>query len=350
MSVWFVQLITGIYIMHRVLVTGVSGFLGGHVALQLLNSGYIVRGSVRAMSKAERVRKTLARAGSDISRLEIVELDLLDDAGWDAAMKDVRYLQHIASPFVLEAPKNAQDLIRPAVEGTERALNSALAADVERVVLTSSTAAITYGHPRDRRKFSSADWTNVEGGNVPVYQQSKTLAERRAWAIMDAAGRNGDLAVINPSGIFGPVLDEDPGTSAQMVSILLGGRMPALPRLGISPIDVRDVAEVHVRAMTAFEAGGRRHPMAVNGYYVADAARVLRQQYPSRRLPTALMPDWLVRLAAIAVPMMRPIVNELGEAKMVDSSAALSLLNRPFVTADDAILATAESLIAYGLA
>ncbi|MES5048249.1 hypothetical protein ABVB72_23640 [Rhizobium nepotum] len=125
--------------------------------------------------------------------------------------------------------------------------------------------------------------------------------------------------------------------------------MPALPRLGINPIGVRDVAEVHLRAMTASEAGGRRHPMAVNGYYIADAARILRQAYSSRRIPTALIPDWLVRLAAIAVPMMRPIINELGEAKIVDSSAALSLLNRPFVTADDAILSTAESLIAHGI-
>ncbi|MFK4808775.1 NAD-dependent epimerase/dehydratase family protein [Devosia sp. ZW T5_3] len=335
--------------MDRVLVTGISGFLGGHVALQLLNSGYFVRGSVRNLSKATKVRDTLARAGSDVSRLEVVELDLLSDAGWDAAMKGVRYLQHTASPFSLETPKDPQDLIRPAVGGTERALNSALAADVERIVLTSSTAAITYGHPQNRRRFSSDDWTQLEGGQVPAYQQSKALAERRAWAIMDAAGRHGDLAVINPSGIFGPLLDEDPGTSAQLVSMLLGGRMPVLPRLGINPIDVRDVAEAHLRAMTASEAGGRRHPMAVNGYYLADAARILRQHYSSRRVPTALIPDWLVRLAAIAVPMMRPIVDELGEAKMVDTSAALSLLNRPFVTADDAILATAESLIANGI-
>jgi len=335
--------------MDRVLVTGISGFLGGHIALQLLNSGYIVRGSVRNLSKARKVRDTLARAGAEVSRLEVVALDLLDDAGWRAAMEDVRYLQHTASPFVLETPKDPQELIRPAVEGTERALTSALAANVERVVLTSSTAAITYGHPRDRRRFSSADWTKIEGRPVPAYQQSKTLAERRAWSIMDAAGRRGDMAVINPSGIFGPLLDEDPGTSAQVVGTLLGGRMPALPRLGLNPIDVRDVAEAHLRAMTASGAGGRRHPMAVNGYYLADAARLLRQHYPDRRISARLMPDWFVRLAAIAVPMMRPVVDELGEAKTVDSSEALSLLGRPFVAADVAILSTAESLLAHGI-
>lgn len=333
--------------MDLVLVTGVSGFLGGHVALQLLKGGYLVRGSVRDLSKAGNVRDTLTRAGADVSHLEFVALDLLDDAGWDAAMRGVRFLQHTASPFVLEAPKDPQDLIRPAVGGTERALNAALAAHVERVVLTSSTAAITYGHPKDKRRFSSADWTNIEHGAVPAYQQSKTLAERRAWALMNAAGRQGDLAVINPSGIFGPLLDDDPGTSAQVVSLILSGRMPAIPRLGLNPIDVRDVAEAHVRAMTASDAGGRRHPMAVSPYYVSDAARILRQHYPSRRISTWGMPDWLVRAAALAVPMMRPIVNELGEAKTICSPEALALLKRPFVSADDAILATAESLIAH---
>ena len=201
----------------RVLLTGISGFLGGHVALQLLNAGYIVRGSVRNLSRADKVKATLAKAGSDISRLEFVALDLEKDEGWDAAMEGVRFVQHTASPFVLQMPEDKNDLIRPAVEGTERALNAALAANVERIVLTSSMAAIAYGHEKSRTApFTANDWTNLEGRDVTPYTESKTRAERRAWEIMRAAGREKDLATINPSGIFGPLLDEDPGTSAAL--------------------------------------------------------------------------------------------------------------------------------------
>ncbi|RYF88076.1 MAG: NAD-dependent epimerase/dehydratase family protein, partial [Caulobacteraceae bacterium] len=208
----------------RVLLTGISGFLGGHVALQLLDAGYAVRGSVRSLGKADKVRATMARAGADVSRLEFVALDLLSDDGWAEAARDCRYLQHTASPFVLDIPADKMELIRPAVEGTERALHAALAAGVERIVLTSSTAAIAYGHDRSRTApFTAADWTNLQGDHVPPYQESKTRAERRAWAIMDAAGRHDDLVTINPGGILGPLLDEDPGTSAALVSRLLDG-------------------------------------------------------------------------------------------------------------------------------
>ena len=334
----------------RVLLTGISGFLGGHVALQLLNSGYTVRGSVRNLSRADKVRDTLGKAGADISGLEFVALDLLDDRGWADAARDCRYVQHTASPFVLQVPKDKMELIRPAVEGTERALNAANAAGAERVVLTSSMAAIAYGHDKNRtRPFTAADWTDLGGRGVNPYQESKTLAERRAWEIMDAAGRHDALAVINPGGIFGPLLDEDPGTSATLVLRLLNGSVPAAPRIPMTGIDVRDVAAAHVAAMTAATAGGQRFPMGERTLFFGDVARILRQHYPDRRVPRLVMPDWAVRLYGLFDQDVRDNLGELGLAKQLDSSAAIALLGRKLIPLPDAVLATAESLVAHKL-
>lgn len=335
----------------RVLLTGISGFLGGHVALQLLNAGYTVRGSVRNLGKADKVRATLQRAGADISRLEFVALDLMKDAGWSEAMDGVRYLQHTASPFVIKIPEDKMELIAPAVEGTERALNAANARGVERIVLTSSMAAIAYGHDKSRNTpFGPADWTDLNGRGVNFYQESKTLAERRAWEIMDAAGRHDDLAVINPSAIFGPLLDDDPGTSAVIVQRLLNGSVPAAPRIPMTSIDVRDIAAAHVAAMTTPDAGGRRFPMGESTIFFIEAANILRQRYPDRRIPRLQMPDWAVRLYAMFDRDVRDNMGELGYIKHLDSSAAIALLGRPLIPAADAILATAESLVAHRLA
>ena len=334
----------------RVLLTGVSGFLGGHVALQLLNAGYTVRGSVRNLSRADKVRKTLAEAGADISGLEFVALDLLDDKGWLEAAEGCRYLQHTASPFVLEIPKDKMELIRPAVQGTERALNAANAAGIERVVLTSSMAAIAYGHHKGRTTpFTADDWTDLNGRGVNAYQESKTLAERRAWEIMSAAGRRDALETINPSGIFGPLLDEDPGTSAILVRRLLNGSVPAAPRIPITTIDVRDVAAAHVAAMTPPAAGGRRYPMGESTLFFFEVANILRQAYPGYRIPRWQMPDWAVRLYGLIDRDVGDNLGELGYVKQLDSSAAIALLGRKLIPAAEAFRATAESLIAHKL-
>jgi nucleoside-diphosphate-sugar epimerase len=335
-----------------VLLTGISGFIGGNVGLALLNAGYRVRGSVRDLAKADKVRAALDRAGADISRLEFVALDLNEDAGWAEAMEGVRYLQHTASPFVTQMPRDKEELIRPAVDGTRRALTAALAANVERFVVTSSMAATSYGHDRDRSKpFSGADWTNLQGRGVNAYVESKTLAEKEAWMLVDSAGRHDDLVAINPNVVLGPLLDDDPGTSPALVGRLMDGSVPAAARIWFAVVDVRDVAEAHVRAMIDPRAGGRRFAMGESTLSFLEFADVIREGMPEfgKKLPKRTVPDWMVRLFAFVDKDIRGNVGELGVIRRTDSSEVVELLGRPLIPARDAVLATARSLVEQGL-
>lgn len=332
----------------RVLVTGISGFVGGHVALALLRAGYLVRGSVRDPQRAGGVRAALQRAGADISRLEFVTLDLLRDAGWREAAEDCRFLQHVASPLTVRMPKDRDELIRPAVEGTSRAIEAALAADVERIVVTSSAAAIVYGHPRRRAApFTEADWTRLDCGGVPAYSESKTCAEREAWSLMKAAGRRNDLTAVNPAVILGPLLDEDTGTSALLVRSLLGGSVPAVPRFSFGIVDVRDVAALHLDAMVKTSAGGQRFLASAGTLSLIELAQALRQRFPSRAasIPRFVVPDWIVRLYALLDRDLRDNLGALGMSHALDASRAEALLGRPFIAPADAAAATAQSLI-----
>jgi nucleoside-diphosphate-sugar epimerase len=338
--------------MSLVLVTGGSGFIGGHCILQLLAQGHHVRTTVRSLAREPEVRALVKRAGAEgDDRVTFAGADLERDAGWPEAAAGCDFVLHVASPFPQTVPKNEDDLIVPAREGALRVLKAARAAGVKRVVLTSSFAAIGYGHKEQSTPFDETSWTDLSGGGVSAYAKSKTLAERTAW---DFVAKEGDLelAVVNPVGVFGPVFGPDLSTSVAGVKRLMDGGAPGLPRVGFGVVDVRDVADLHLRAMTAAPAMGQRF-LAVAGDFMSLREMALtlkgRMGEASRRVPTRELPDWLVRLAALVDPSLRQVIGELGKTKNATSEKARRLLGWAPHSREDALVATAESLIRLGL-
>jgi dihydroflavonol-4-reductase len=339
--------------MSAILVTGGSGFVGGHVILQLLEAGHDVRTTVRSLTKEQAVRDTLARAGAkSLDRLTFVAADLNQDAGWAEAVDGCDYVQHVASPFPLAQPKDENDLIRPAVDGTLRVLRAARDADVKRVVLTSSFAAIGYGHGDQAAAYTEADWTNVDGPAVQPYMKSKTLAERAAWDFVEREGNGLELAVVNPVGIFGPVLNEDLSTSIEIIKRMLEGGLPGAPRLYFGVVDVRDVAGMQIKAMTAPEAKGERF-LAVAGDPVSiyDMSVILQQGMGEKAAKAKLrqMPDWLIRVMALFNPLAREAAPRVGIRSAASNAKARELLGWQFRSNEEAIVASGESLIKLGI-
>ncbi|VAW19922.1 Dihydroflavonol-4-reductase [hydrothermal vent metagenome] len=338
---------------EMVLLTGISGFLGSHIALKLLNRGYRVRGSIRNLDRSDEVLKTLESHGGAIKNLELVALDLTKDDGWSEAMDGIKYLQHVASPFVTKMPKDKMELIRPAVDGTTRAITAALAARVERIIVTSSMAAIMYKKDHDRSiPYSEKDWSDLDAPSANYYTQSKTLAEKKAWELMEEAGRRNDLVTINPSLILGPLLNKDPGTSGALVLRLLKGSIPAAPRFIFSMVDVRDVAEIHIKAMENKEAGGQRFATASDNLSIMDMANVIKAAYPQYRgkLPKFEMPDWVVRIYALFDSDVRSNIGEIGLERLIEASRAKNLLGHEFISSSEALIATTKTIIEQKLA
>jgi nucleoside-diphosphate-sugar epimerase len=332
-----------------VLVTGGSGFVASHCILQLLDAGYNVRTTVRSLSKDKEVRDTLMSAGMQYGeRLTFAATDLTKDAGWAEAIAGCTYVQHVASPFPAAEPKNENDLIIPAKEGALRVLKAARDAGVKRVVLTSSFVAIGYGHAVTDKTFTEKDWSNLEGPGITAYAKSKTIAERAAWDFIKTEGNGLELAVVNPVGVFGPVLGADYSTSIQMVKRLMDGTVPACPKLTFGVVDVRDVADLHIRAMTNPAANGERF-LAVAGDFMSmlQMALALKKNLgeEAKRVPTKELPNWILKIIALFDPAVKLLVPELGKNKNGSNEKAKTLLGWKPRSSEEAITATAQSLV-----
>jgi nucleoside-diphosphate-sugar epimerase len=336
-----------------VLVTGGSGFIGVHCILQLFQSGYRVRTTVRSLEREADVRAMLRVGGVDpADALSFAIANLSTDEGWPQAVAGCDFVLHVASPFPLKVPRDENELIIPAREGALRVLRAARDCGVRRVVLTSSFAAIGYGTTPGPEPYTEENWTNPDGPGVTPYVKSKTLAERAAWDFMAREGGSLQLSVVNPVGVFGPVFSNDYSTSIVIVRRLLDGGVPACPRLKFGAVDVRDVASLHLSAMTHPAAAGERF-LAVAGPFISilQIAQILRGRMgaAAKRVPTREMPDWILRFIGMFDSTIRQIVPELGKSKDATSAKAQRMLGWEPLSAEDSIVATAESLLQLGL-
>jgi nucleoside-diphosphate-sugar epimerase len=337
----------------KVLVTGASGFIGGHCVRELLENGYDVRGTVRDATDGRRFAHLSAVAARTGRTLELVSADLTRDAGWAEAVRGCTWVCHVASPFPKTLPEHEDDIVRPAVEGTRRVLEACAAAGgVKRVVLTSSLAAILHGTARaEGRVFTEADWSDP--AHCEPYQKSKTLAERAAWELVEKlpAERRFELAVINPGFVLGPLLDDDPGTSGELVRRLLVRDMPACPQLGFAVVDVRDVALAHRLALETPRAAGNRYVCAGDHFWMRDMARILAQEFGPRgyRVPTGHLPYWVLWLIARFDPTIRLTLDYIGKREVVDNRKIRDELGMEFRPIRRTLVDMAESMIERGV-
>jgi dihydroflavonol-4-reductase len=336
---------------RTVLVTGGSGFLGGWCVAELLRRGHSVRTTVRDLSREGEVRSRVqslaggSPGGEDDSRLSFVAADLHDDSGWERAVDGCEHVLHVASPFPLVQPKDPDELIVPARDGTLRVLRAALAGGASRVVVTSSVAAVGGSAEGSGRPLDESDWTDLDDPSVTPYARSKTIAEHAAWDLAAELGETDRLATVNPGAILGPVRGPDRSPSLEVVQRLLNG-MPGTPRIGFNLVDVRDVADLQIRALSDPASGGKRL-LAVRSFeWMADVAKVLRDQLGdgAPKVPKRSVPDLMVRAMGLFDPGIRSIVGQLGRKQEYSSAAAEALgwAPRPI---DETIVDCARSML-----
>jgi dihydroflavonol-4-reductase len=332
---------------ETVLVTGGTGFIARWCIVELLERGYRVRTTVRSLSRQFAVRDAVTRAVDPTDRLCCVAADLTSDDGWDTAVAGCDYVLHVASPLGLDG---SGDLVGPARDGALRVLRAATAADVKRVVLTSAANTASPSSYRDEGVSDETLWTDPDVPGLPAYRRSKTLAERAAWTFMETAPSSTTLTTVLPGAVFGPILDTDNLGSVQVVKRLLKGNMRGTPRIGLEVVDVRDIADVHIRAMTTPHAAGQRFLATGEFMWMADVARVLRDRLgaDAARVPTRTIPDAIVRLVAVFDPGLQAITPGLGRRSRHTTAKAERLLGWKPRPAADTITDCARSLLANG--
>lgn len=331
-----------------VLVTGGSGYLGSWCVIELLRRGYTVRTTVRDLAREPEVRAAIGSEVDPGDRLTVLRADLLADEGWAAATDGCDYVLHVASPFPPTQPKDPDELIVPARDGTLRVLRASLDAGARRIVVTSSVAAVSGGTKAiSGRPLDERDWSDPDNPKLSAYARSKTIAERAAWDFMAERGATEQLATVNPGAIVGPVLSEDRSYSLQAIERLLDG-MPGVPRIGFSFVDVRDVADLEIKAMTDPAAGGQRFVAIERFMWLSEVAAVLRERLgeDAAKVPTRGVPNLVVRAMALFDPGVRSLLGQLGKRTKLSSQQAKSRLGWSPRPLEDTIADCGRSLLA----
>ena len=334
--------------MEKVLVTGGSGFIALHCIDQLLEKGFMVRTTIRSESRKDEINKAMDKYPNLDKNLEFHICDLLEDKGWVEAVDGCDYVLHVASPFILEVPSDENVLIKPAVDGTLRVLNACSRANVKKVVLTSSVAAVAYGHGTEKT-FDESDWSNTgKDSGITPYAKSKTLAEKAAWNFVEELDpdKKFDFTVINPVGVFGPMLTRDIGTSNSLVSRLINGELPACPATHMGYVDVRDVAKAHVFSMLNSSTNNKRIIVSESEMFFVDVGRILNEA-GFKKSPTKQMPNWLVKFLALFIKELSGVTKSLGRRVDTNKSLAKSLFDWQYISAKDSILDTANQLTTF---
>jgi dihydroflavonol-4-reductase len=336
-----------------VLVTGGTGFVGIHCIVQLLQKGYKVKTTLRSLNRKKGVLEMLKNGGVDPAEdITFIQADLTSDTNWEEAVKGCDYVLHVASPIFLKIPKHEDEMIRPAVEGTLRVLKAARNAGVKRVVLTSSFGAVGYSHTDTRKPITEEDWTNPADKHLSAYLKSKVLAEKAAWDFMAKEGGRLELAVVNPMAIFGPSLGPAMSSGFELLKKVLDGSMKAIPKIMLGIVDVRDVADLHLRAMVHPEAKGQRFLALAGGIMsLPEIALFLKERMgdAARNVSTKTLPNWVVRIAALFNPLARQIAPQVGRNKNASNQKAKSLLGWSPRTNEEAVLAAAESMVRFDM-